>query len=202
MFGKTRFNFWFDLTVLTVFLVTAVTGLLLWLVIPHESGNHTLTFLGLARSTWIDIHVWVGLAMLIGAGTHIALHWKWISCVAERYFKKLARQARVNFALNSLLFTAFFLAGLSGLVVWLVLPSGGYRGGRNPFYNATLLGLTRHGWNDVHLWTGLAMMVVLAVHLALHWGWLTCIARRYAQAAICDLQQAGRSVERVRRVTR
>jgi hypothetical protein len=195
MFGKTRFNFWLDVTILIAFLITAITGLLLWLVLPHGPGSHSFIFLGLTRGTWIDIHDWAGVAILIGAATHIALHWKWISCVADRFFKKLARQARINFSLNSVLFVTFFLASLSGLVVWLLLPSGGYQGGRNPFYNATLLGLTRYGWNDVHLYAGLAMIAVFAVHLALHWNWLTCVARRYAQAAVCNLKPAEQSRE-------
>jgi hypothetical protein len=195
MFGKTRFNFWLDISILMAFLIAAVSGLLLWLALPHGPGTKSFVFVGLTRQTWIDIHDWAGLAVLIGAGIHIALHWKWISCVADRYFKKLARQARINFSLNSLLFVAFFLASLSGLVVWLVLPGGGYQGGRNPFYNATLYGLTRHGWNDLHLYTGLAMMAVFAVHLVLHWNWLACVARRYAQAAVCNWGRADRSNE-------
>ena len=151
--------------------------------------------MGLTRQTWIDIHDWAGLAVLIGAGIHIVLHWKWISCVADRYFKKLARQARINYSLNILLFVTYFLATLSGLVVWLLLPAGGYQGGRNPFYNATLFGLNRHGWNDLHLYIGLAMMVVVAVHLALHLNWLVCVARRYAHAAVCNWGHADRSNE-------
>ena len=121
MFGKSRYNFWLDLSILTAFLVTAVTGLLLWLVLPHGPGSQSSVFLGLTRYAWIDIHDWAGLAMLLGAATHIALHWKWILCVAGRYFKRLARQARINFSLNSLLFIAFFLVSLSGLVAKLVL---------------------------------------------------------------------------------
>jgi hypothetical protein len=195
MFGKTRFNFWLDVSIFTTFVVTAITGLLLWLVIPHGRESQSLIFLGLTRSTWVDIHDWVGLGMLIGAATHVALHWKWVSCIAGRFFQKLARQARVNFSLDSLLFAAFFLASLSGLVAWLLLPSGGYRGGRNPFYNATWLGLTRHNWDDLHLWAGLAMMAVLAVHLALHWKWVMCVIRRYTQAAVCSWGHAARSKE-------
>lgn len=189
MVGKTRFNFWLDITILTAFLITAITGLLLWLALPDGPGSRSFIFLGLTRQTWIDIHAWVGLLMLIGAGVHIALHWKWISCVADRFFNKLTRQARLNFSVDSLLFVAFFLASLSGLVVWLLLPDGGYRGGRNPYYNASLLGLTRHGWNDLHLYAGLAMIAVFALHLALHWNWLVCVARRHAQAATCNRQR-------------
>jgi hypothetical protein len=195
VFSKTKYNFWLDATIFITFLITAVTGLLLWLVIPHEQGSQALSLLGLSRRTWVDIHDWVGLAMLIGATIHIVLHWKWITCVAGRFFGKLAQQARLNFSLNGFLFVAFVLANLSGLVAWLVLPSGGYRGGRNPLYNASLLGLTRSGWNDVHLWAGLAMIAVLVVHLALHWRWVACSIRRYAQAAFRDLQATDRPNE-------
>lgn len=195
MFGKTKFNFWLDVTIFAAFLVTAITGLLLWLALPHTQSSQTLTFLKFTRSTWVDIHDWAGLATLIGAATHIALHWKWISCAAGRFFKKLARQARVNFSLDSLLFIAFVLANVSGLVVWLILPSEGYRGGRNPFYNASLLGLARHDWNDLHLYAGLAMIIALTVHLALHWKWVMCVLRRYTQAALCNLQGQSASNE-------
>jgi hypothetical protein len=56
-----------------------------------------------------------------------------------------------------------------------------------------LLSLTRHTWNDLHLYAGLAMIAVFALHLALHWNWLTCVARRYAQATVCNLRQRGKS---------
>jgi hypothetical protein len=184
--GKTKTNFWLDLTILTTFLLTALTGLLLWLILPGGRGSGETMLLGMTRHQWIDVHNWTGLAMLAGVTLHLTLHWKWISCVSKRYFKKLARHARINFSLNSVLFVAFFLANLSGLIIWLLLPSGGFQGGRNPFYNATLLSLTRHQWQDLHLWAGLAMIVILINHLVLHWDWLVCVARRYAQAARCQ----------------
>jgi hypothetical protein len=96
---------------------------------------------------------------------------------------------------NAFLFIAFFMASLSGLVAWLVLGSGGYRGGRNPLYNASLLSLTRHDWSDLHLWAGLAMMAVLTVHLALHWKWVMCVIRRYGEAALCSFRQQPASNE-------
>lgn len=186
MIGKTKFNFWFDGAIFTAFVITAVTGLMLWLLIPGGGrGSENQIFLDMTRRTWIDIHNWTGLAMLIGVALHLILHWKWVSCVAARYFKKLAKQARLNFSLDSLLFVTFFLTGLSGLVAWLIVPGGGYQGGRNPYYGVTLLGLTHHNWSDLHLWASLAMMVIVVVHLALHWRWIACVTRRYAQAARC-----------------
>jgi hypothetical protein len=184
MYGKTKFNFWFDITIFMTFGVTTITGLMLWLIIPSGRGSGWLIFFGLTRHQWVDIHNWAGLAMLIGIILHLILHLPWITCVIKRFFGRLARQARLNFSLDSLMFVVFFLVSLSGLVAWLVLPSGGYQGGRNPFYGATLFSLTRHEWNDIHLWASLALIAILAIHLVLHWRWVVCTLRRYIQANI------------------
>ena len=141
MLGKTRFNFWLDLTIFVTFAATAITGILLWLIIPSGRGSGRLVFYGLTRREWVDLHNWVGLGMLLLVAIHLMLHWPWIICVAQRMFGKLAEQARVNFTLNSILFAFFLLTNLSGLVVWLALSHGGYQGGRNPDYNASFFGL-------------------------------------------------------------
>jgi hypothetical protein len=185
MLGKNKFNFWLDITIFIVFIVTAITGLMLWLLIPSGQGSGWLTFWGLTRRQWVDVHNWVGLVMLLGVIIHLALHWRWINCILDRFWGKLARPARINFSLNIILFSAFLVTGVSGLVLWLILPGGGYQGGRNPFYYATLYGLTRHQWNDIHLWVSLAMMTIIAIHWVLHWRWIVCTTRRYAQAALC-----------------
>lgn len=184
MFNKTQTNFWLDGIIFSLFALTALTGLLLWLVIPDGPGSgQSALLLGLVRRTWVSLHNWLGLAMLAGTLLHLVLHWDWIMCVAGRFFKQLAGPARLNFSLDSLLFVAFFLSSLSGLIVWLVLPAGGHRGGRNPLAHAALLGLTRHDWSDLHLWAGLAVITILLIHLALHWNWLVCMTRRYAWPA-------------------
>jgi hypothetical protein len=185
MYGKTKFNFWFDLTIFTTFLITALTGVLLWLVLPSGQGSGWVVFIGLTRRDWVNLHDWAGLAMISGVILHLVLHWRWISCVAGRFFKKLPGQARLNFSLNSLMVVVFFLSSLSGLVAWLVLPGGGYRGGRNALYNAAMFSLTRHDWNDLHLWTSLALLTILLIHFILHWPWIMCVLRRYAQAVPC-----------------
>ena len=103
---------------------------------------------------------------------------RWVTCVTGRFFKKLAGQARLNFSVDGLLSGIMFFSGLSGLIPWLLLPSGGYQGGRNPVYQATLGGLTRQSWNELHLWIGLALIVGGAAHFILHWAWLRCAMRR------------------------
>jgi hypothetical protein len=39
----------------------------------------------------------------------------------------------------------------------------------------SLRGLTRHQWGDIHFWISLGLLVVIAVHLALHWNWIVAV---------------------------
>ncbi len=62
--------------------IQAVSGFLLWLVIPggHRGfgiGQISGDFLW-SRYTWIEIHDWTALALVIVVIFHIILHRKWI----------------------------------------------------------------------------------------------------------------------------
>lgn len=178
---KTKSNFWLDMGILLAFVLTLFTGVVLWLVLPEGRGSSIVLFWGLMKSIWLDIHVWSGVVMFIGAGTHLLIHWRWVSCVGKRYFQKLAKQARINFTLNTLLFVSFFLANLTGLVIWLLLPQGGYQGGRNAAFIQLFLGQERAVWGDWHLWSGLILIVVLMAHITNHWQWILCMLKRYTK---------------------
>lgn len=178
MSGKTRTNFWLDLAMLTLFLAVAGSGLFLEWLLPGGPGSGETVWLGVTRHTWLELHAWLGLGLCAGIAAHLRLHWQWLTCVAGRFFKKLAGPARLNFSLDGLLSGVMFFSGLSGLIPWLLLPSGGYQGGRNPLYQATLGGLTRQSWNELHLWIGLALIAGVAAHFILHWAWLRCAMRR------------------------
>jgi len=39
----------------------------------------------------------------------------------------------------------------------------------------SLWGLTRRQWGDIHFWISLGLLVVLAVHLVLHWNWIVTV---------------------------
>jgi hypothetical protein len=182
MFGKLKSNFILDAAIFLAFLVTTLTGLMFWLLLPEGRGSSAMIFLGLSKEVWKDVHNWAGVVMLAGAVLHILLHWKWIFNVAKRYFRRLARQARLFFTLDAFLLVAFILANLTGLVAWLAFGEGGYQGGRNPLYNNLVFGLGRHDWNDLHLWSGLAIIAILATHVVLHWKWIALTLRRYIQA--------------------
>jgi hypothetical protein len=59
------------------------------------------------------------------------------------------------------------MAGLAatGTIVRFRLPAGS--GGD------AVLGLTRHDWGGIHFWIAMALLVLVALHVALHWTWVT-----------------------------
>jgi hypothetical protein len=75
-------------------LVEAVSGFVLWLALPTGGGGRgwgsgvgNLTFWGLSRHTWIDIHDWVAVALIALVVLHVVLHWRWIIRVGKSLFR-------------------------------------------------------------------------------------------------------------------
>jgi cytochrome b subunit of formate dehydrogenase len=89
---------------------------------------------------------------------------------------RMSGKTRANWLIDAAVAIGGLLAGLSG-IYFLYLPSGGYRGGRNPAYGIQIL-FERHTWSDLHTWTGVLMIVAVAVHFVIHWDWVTRMARR------------------------
>lgn len=91
-------------------------------------------------------------------------------------------KAKLNLVVDVMNLIAFIAATLSGLIL-MTMPHGGYQGGRNPALNQTVLFLTRHEWNDLHVWASLAMIAGIVVHLALHWRWIVCMVSRLVRSS-------------------
>ena len=103
-------KYWFIAAFMALLgLVEAVSGFVLWLGFPSGGGGGgggrglgggggmgELTFWGLSKHTWIDIHDWVAVALVVLVVLHVILHWKWIVRMAGHLFrsspKKLATQ--------------------------------------------------------------------------------------------------------------
>ncbi|MEA2007779.1 MAG: DUF4405 domain-containing protein [Chloroflexota bacterium] len=85
-------------------------------------------------------------------------------------------KTRNNLIIDSFLFTGGLITALSG-IYFLFLPVGGYMGGRNPLYGIVIL-FTRHTWGDIHIWAGVAIMALGALHIPLHWKWIVNMTKR------------------------
>jgi hypothetical protein len=69
-------------------LVETISGFVLWFALPSGGGKKSLelTYWGLTRHTWIDIHDWVAIAMIVIMIIHFLLHWKWVCRMVKHIF--------------------------------------------------------------------------------------------------------------------
>lgn len=88
----------------------------------------------------------------------------------------VSKPTKNNWLLDAGLAMSAALASLSGLY-FLIFPSGGFRGGRNPAYGASFL-FSRSEWDFIHTWSGVVMILIALAHLVIHWNWVSRMARR------------------------
>ena len=88
----------------------------------------------------------------------------------------VSEQTKNNWLVDSVLLISALLVSISG-IYFLYLPVGGYQGGRNPYYGIRIL-FERHTWSDIHIWTGVLMIVVILIHVPLHWNWVVNMTKR------------------------
>ncbi|MCK4402405.1 MAG: DUF4405 domain-containing protein [Dehalococcoidia bacterium] len=84
------------------------------------------------------------------------------------------RKSRRNYIVDLIIFLLALFEVVSGFVLWLVLPRGrGYMGGRGEelVTEATFL-WSRDTWLDLHNWVAVALLVIVVLHLILHWRWI------------------------------
>ena len=75
----------------------------------------------------------------------------------------------LNIIIDFVMLMAMALVSISGFILEIVIPS------RHAvrFQDATpwcshLLGLGRHDWGNIHLWAGVVLVTLLAIHILLH----------------------------------
>lgn len=126
--------------------------------------------------TGLAIHEWLSLALASGAVIHLLLHWQWIVSVLRRFFGRTSWPARLNFVLNAVLFIAFVIVSLSGILISReALPLFGFE-------------LQVSGtWEVLHRLSADAIVFVVGAHLALHWKWIFNAARRFVIGPIFKL---------------
>jgi hypothetical protein len=148
--------------------------------LPSETRRRTLTNLALdgamfvtfliataPRFTGIAIHEWLGIALGAAVLTHLVIHWSWIVGVTRRLFDRTTGSARLNYALNTLLFIVFTTIIFTGLMISeTTLPWIGIRPERDRF------------WTQLHHLASDAAVFLIGVHVALHWRWIVNATRR------------------------
>jgi hypothetical protein len=126
------------------------------------------------RATGQAVHEWLGIAFAAGIITHLLLHWKWVVNVVRRFFTRLPGQVRINSLLNSLLFVDVVLIIFSGLMISkVVLSTFGLTGQHDGI------------WRTVHGSATNIAVLLMGLHVALHWKWVVNAAKRYLWQPLC-----------------
>lgn len=73
----------------SILLLLVISGFIQWFALPEGSdAAKTVLF---NRHTWIEIHHWLAVGLIVFFSTHIITHWKWISYMTVNYFNKLKK---------------------------------------------------------------------------------------------------------------
>lgn len=83
---------------------------------------------------------------------------------------------------NYIVFIALILPALiqaiSGFILWRILPCGeGYRGGLGSNIKDVFI-WDRNTWIDIHDVAAVVLLVIVIIHIILHWKWITTVTKR------------------------
>ncbi len=87
------------------------------------------------------------------------------------------KRSILNFILDGVSLVVMLSLIGTGLVMRFVLPpgTGGLQRGEP---HKLLWGLGRHDWGAVHFWLAAAILVLMIIHVALHWTWICNLVRQ------------------------
>jgi hypothetical protein len=179
---QTRANWLIDLTVLLGGLLASLSGIY-FMFLPsggYQGGRNPMYGVTLLfdRHTWDDLHTWAGVAMIVAAIVHLAIHWQWVKMMAHRIVNAIAakgsglsRGAALNVIVDATVATSFLLTAISGLY-FLIWPSQGRSISPVILFNSAT-------WDLIHTWAGVIMISAIATHLWIHWRWVTNVTSRF-----------------------
>jgi len=87
---------------------------------------------------------------------------------------------KTNSVVDILAFIALLVSALTGIILKFVLPRGSGKLG------SIFLGILRESWLEIHDISSIAFIVLVLVHLILHWNWIKCIPRFFKGAELCE----------------
>jgi hypothetical protein len=204
---KNYINFVLDAILLLSIIVVLASSYILCFILPLGMGYHTIGFpsswcngdgTGITgnyvtvfdwpRYTWIDIHNWAGLILLVIVLFHIILHWDWVVETTKRlrdYIVGPIRKVVERYVAFVTLLILFLFESLSGFIIWLILP----RGELDHFdmvqgFGRTFWNLQRNVWVDLHAWMAITIVSVLIIHLVIHWRWIVTMIKGYIHRTI------------------
>jgi len=119
------------------------------------------------HATGMAIHEWLGIAFGAAIITHLLLHWRWLTEVTRRFLGKMPLRIRLNYILNTLFFIDMTVIILSGVMMSKsALPALGISLGSGM------------AWKALHSLSADLGMLIVGLHVALHWRWIVHTAKQ------------------------
>ena len=120
------------------------------------------------QATGIPFHEWASFLIIVPFFVHLILDWKWIVSITKRILKRIPGETRFNYILDWLLFFLFVVATFTGVVISeAALPALGITVVIDPF------------WSALHDISANLLMVIIGIHLAMHWKWIVTNVKKY-----------------------
>ncbi|MDQ7825356.1 MAG: DUF4405 domain-containing protein [Candidatus Eremiobacteraeota bacterium] len=107
------------------------------------------------------------------------------------------RRTALNFLIDCLsLVILFGLVGTGAIIKWILPPGSGgqgraLHGGQGGEHIRQFIGMGRHSWGDIHFVLALLFVVLVFVHIMLHWQWIKCFVSPQTGAASPKAGPAG-----------
>jgi Domain of unknown function (DUF4405) len=173
---QTQRHWWVNAALFTSAVLAALSGIY-FLFLPtggFQGGRNPLYNIQIlfTRQTWDDLHTWGGVAMILTAFIHLALHWSWVASMARRTWNELTgkcgcmnSRGRWNLILNIIVGVSFIFTAISG-IYFLFVPSGGRAVDAMILFNRTT-------WDLIHTWFAIVLITTAVIHFVIHWKWVT-----------------------------
>ena len=156
---STEQNFWLDLGLFATFILTILSGFILWLVIPLKS---TASFLGFDHYLWQTMHIYASLVSISGSLIHVAWHKSWLKALRKRHISSLPRKIKANRVVNRLIWITFLAASVLGILGWFVQN------------NSSRVNL----FSRLHVVLAICWLMGIVVHLVFHRKWISSTVKR------------------------
>lgn len=84
--NKNKIKFIVDFLMFLDFLILAISGFILWFILPKGSGKLVNSFL-FFREDWLLIHDYASVIVVILILVHLVLNWRWIWAMFRNLFR-------------------------------------------------------------------------------------------------------------------
>jgi hypothetical protein len=100
-------------------------------------------------------------------------------------------RSTLNFVLDLASFLVLLGLTITGLVMKYILPPGTGGVGRNLHGGSgsgvqaqELWSMTRHEWGSIHFYLAVVFVVLMIIHIVLHWTWIKCYVKSVVSRGI------------------